>query len=231
MARTKKAKVNTVYWAGPESDTPTCADEVLKRYRDYFEFCMSKGYFSLWRNSFYSYNPNRYSNGNTMLAGQNNEWRVMKVNEYKNLIDHIQNLTITDRPVWQASAINTDAQSRKQCIIAEGLLDYTIRAKRVERHLNDATKFALLFGDGFVFQKWDGNAGDKVATDEETGESKYTGDIRYTAVEAVDLIRDPNLSSFNKRSWVIVRTYENKYDLAAKYPEYAVDICSTQACC
>lgn len=225
MARNKQKSPGT-YWA--VEDTMTCSDAVISRYNDYYQFCMSKGYFSLWRNSFFTYNPNRYSAGNTMTAGESNEYRVMRVNHYKNLLEHIQNLTITDRPVWQAQATNSDARSQKQCIIAEGLLDYTMREKRVERHLKDATKFALLFGDGFIFEKWDPQAGKVVATDPETGESKHEGDIKYTSLEAVDLVRDPNLSSYAKRSWVIARTYENKYDIAAKYPEYADEIISTQ---
>lgn len=223
----RKAKVTVKkpeYWAS--SDTRTCADEILKRVNDYYTFCMAKGYFSLWRNSYYSYNPNRYTSGNTMLAGESNEYRVMRVNHYKNLVDHIQNLTITDRPVWQTTATNSDAKSQKQCIIAEGLLDYTMREKRVERHLKDACKFSLLFGDGFIFQKWDPTSGEAVASAD--GQTKHEGDIKYTSLESVDLIRDPNLSSYAKRSWVVARTYENKYDIAAKYPEYADEIVATQ---
>ena len=49
------------YWAS--EDTRTCGDEVLKRCADYWTFCMSKGWFTLWRRLYYAYNPNRYSLG------------------------------------------------------------------------------------------------------------------------------------------------------------------------
>jgi hypothetical protein len=56
---TNAAPYDEEYWAA--SDTRTCGDEVLKRAQDYWTFCQSKGWFTLWRRLFYSYNPNRYS--------------------------------------------------------------------------------------------------------------------------------------------------------------------------
>lgn len=213
-----------LYWAA--EDTLACADEIIQRVDDYYEFCMSKGFFSLWRNSFYSYNPNRYNSGRTLLGGESNEFRVLQVNHYRNLIEHIQNLTITDRPVWKAVATNSDSRSQKQCVVAEGLLDYIMRSKRVERHIRDATRFSLLFGSGFVMQTWDPAAGKPVAADGQ--DTQHEGDLHFNSLQPVDIIIDPNLSSYSTRSWLIARTYQNKYDLAAKFPEYADVITSTQ---
>jgi hypothetical protein len=36
-----------------------------------------------------------------------------------------------------------------------------------------------------------------------------------------DVIMDPLLPSYDKHSWLILRKWENKYDLAAKYPKWA----------
>ena len=210
------------YWAA--QDTRKCADEVIKRCDDYWKFCMSRGWFSMWRRLYYAYNPNRYTIGQTVLAGESNEFRTIKVNHFRNLLEHIQTLSITDRPAWQPQSVNSDSKSQKQCIIAEGVLDYFMREKRIERHLRDATRNALLMTEGFVMEEWDTSSGEALATDQETGHTRHDGDIHYCSLEPVDVVRDPNLKSFSQRSWLIVRTYENKYDLAKRFPEYAEEI-------
>ena len=215
------------YWAA--QDTRACGDEVIKRCDDYWSFCMAKGWFTEWRRLYYAYNPNRYTLGQTVQSGESNEYRTIKVNHFRNILEHIQTLSITDRPAWQPQSTNSDSRSQKQCIIAEGVLDYYMREKRVERHLRDATRNALLFTEGYVMSTWDNFKGDAVARDVETGETRHTGDLMYTSCEPVDVVRDPNLKAFNQRSWVVVRTYENKYDLAKKYSEYAEDIVGQQS--
>ena len=213
------------YWAS--DDTRTCADEVLKRCNDYWVFCMSKGWFTLWRRLYYAYNPNRYSLAQTIQSGESNEYRTIKVNHFRNLLEHVQTLSITDRPAWQPQSVNSDSRSQKQTIVAAGVLDYYMREKRVERHLRDATRNALLFTEGFVSEQWVPTAGNAIARDSETGETRHDGDLHYGSHEPVDIVRDPNLKSFSQRSWVVVRSYENKYDLASKFPEYREEITST----
>lgn len=215
------------YWAS--EPTRECADEVLKKCNDYWTFCMAKGWFTEWRRLYYAYNPNRYTLGQTVQSGESNEYRTIKVNHFRNILEHIQTLSITDRPAWQPQSTNSDSRSQKQCIIAEGVLDYYMREKRVERHLRDATRNALLFTEGFVMETWDSFKGEAMAHDADTGETRHSGDIVYTSLEPVDIVRDPNLKSFSQRSWLVARTYENKYDLAAKYPEYHDEIVNQQS--
>jgi hypothetical protein len=213
------------YWAA--GDTRTCADEVVKRCDDYWEFCMSKGWMTLWRRLYYAYNPNRYSLGQTIQTGESNEYRTIRVNHFRNLLEHIQNLAITDRPAWQPQSVNSDSTSQKQTIIAESILDYYMREKRVERHLRDATRNSLLFGEGFVSTTWEPTIGAAVSRDMDTGREIREGDLRYFSHEPVDIVRDPNLKHWSQRSWIVVRTYENKYELAERFPEYRDEITST----
>jgi hypothetical protein len=154
----------------------------------------------------------------TVLAGENNEYRTIKVNAFKNILEHVQNLSITERPAWQPQATNSDSKSQKQCLIAEAVLDYYMNEKKVERYLKDAVTFALLFGEGVITTTWEPQNG----PEDQTGEK--SGDIEYNCHEPVDVIRNVNLKSFNKRDWLVVRTYENKYELAAKYPDYNDEI-------
>jgi len=204
--------------------TRECADEILKRCDDYWTFCKTSNWFENWRKLYYAYNPNRYVAGQTIMAGESNEYRTIKVNHFRNLLEHIQTLSITDRPAWQPQSTNSDSSSQKQTIIAAGVLDYMMREKRVERHLRDATRNALLFTEGFVSERWEPQAGNAIAQDQDTGEKRHDGDIKYSSHEPVDVVRDPNLKHFSQRSWIVLRTYENKYDLAKRYTEYQDEI-------
>ena len=210
------------YWASAE--TRIAADAIMDRVDDYYRFCKTSNWFENWRKLYYCYNPNRYIAGQTVMAGESNEYRTIKVNHFKNLLEHIQTLSITDRPAWQPQSSNSDSKSQKQTIIANGVLDYMMREKRVERHLHDATRNALLFCEGFISEQWDPNKGEALAHDAETGTTRHSGDIVYASHEPVDVIRDPNLKHFSQRSWIVLRTYENKYDIAKKYPEYQEEI-------
>jgi hypothetical protein len=218
--------VNQEYWAS--ADTRECADEIIKRSEDYWTFCKAKGWFTLWRRLYYAYNPNRYTLGQTITNGESNEYRTIKVNHFRNILEHIHTLSITDRPAWQPQSVNSDTRSQKQTIIAKGILDYYMRERRVERHLRDATRNALLFTEGFVSTLWDPFVGEVLAVDPDTNEEKREGDVKYITHEPVDVVRDPNLKAFHQRDWLVIRTYVNKYNLAEQYPEYKEDIVSQQ---
>ena len=211
------------YWAA-DPDSRVCADEIIDRCHDYWTALLKNGWFDTWRRLYYSYNANRYTLAQTVQAGENAEYRTIKVNHFRNILEHIQNLSITDRPAWEPVSTNTDSRSQKQTIIARGILDYYMREKDVPQHLRNAVTNALLFTEGFVSVLWDEGKGKAIARDPETGQIRYEGDVKYQAHEPVDVIRDPNLKAFNQRDWVVVRTYENKYNLAEKYPEYREEI-------
>jgi hypothetical protein len=205
-------------------DSRQCADEVINRCNDYWNTCSSSGLFELWRRLYYSYNPNRYTLGQTSKAGTQSDYRVIRVNHFRNLIDHIQTLTITDRPAWEPQSANSDSKTQKQTIIARGILDYYMRQDRVERQLFTATRNAMLFGEGFILLNWNQKAGEPIGKDIDTGEVKYAGDLEYSTLEPVDVVRDMNLKDFYLRDWVVTRSYVNKYDLAKQFEEYASEI-------
>ncbi len=51
-----------------------------------------------------------------------------------------------------------------------------------------------------------------------------SGDLRFTNVSAWDVIRDPNKLSYEELDYVIVRLRRNRYELAARYPEFSQEI-------
>jgi hypothetical protein len=160
------------------------------------------------------------SSGHTItFAGEQGELAQLPVNHIRNLAQHMYVMTTSSRPSMEARAANSDYKSSAQVTLANGLLDYYMREKRLERYINKAVELSVVLGAGYVKVEWDATAGSVVEEDSETGEKIYEGDLRFTNVSPFDVVFDVNRED-NNHDWILVRTYKNKFDLAAKYPEY-----------
>lgn len=220
MAKNKTSKSDPKkYWSA--ADTKTCAAEVRNRVEQYYQFLATEGYIPLWALMYANYYGGMNRGGRINAAGAQGEYQIVNTNHFRNLLEHIQQLVVSSRPVADPRAINSDAKSLKQTILAKGLLDYYIREKRLENQLFSATEYALVFGEGFIIPTWDATAGEQVGSDPDTEEDIRTGDLMYEAKEPIDIIRDPRLDNYRSRDWLVVRSYVNRYTLMAKYPEFA----------
>lgn len=154
------------------------------------------------------------------LSGDGDQGELVRfpVNHYRNIGLHLLNMTTASRPAMQARASNTDYKSLTQTILANGLLDYYMREKHLEDYLLRATEYAIVFGEGYVKLAWNATAGKIIDEDEETGEKYYEGDLQYTNLSPLDVFRDHSKEN-NDHDWLITRTYKNRYDMMAKYPE------------
>jgi hypothetical protein len=59
-------------------------------------------------------------------------------------------MTTSTRPAFQAKSINTDYESQVQTTLANGLLEYYLREKRLEIYLKRMVEYAVVMGSGFV---------------------------------------------------------------------------------
>lgn len=215
-----------IYWAADE--TKMCADEVYNRIDNYYEALNNNGLMGLWLQSYRYYFGGRMRGGRVNNGGDQGEYQVLNVNHYRNLLLHIKQIACSTRPAFEPRAVNSDIKSQKQTILARGLLDYYMREKRVDRDLDTATEFCLAFGEGFVHTRWNATSGKVWATDPDSGAEYHDGDVVSKAFEPIDVIRDPMLEQYRERSWVVVRDRINKYELAAKYPEFASELIALQ---
>jgi hypothetical protein len=121
---------------------------------------------------------------------------------------------------YRARASNSDSKSIIQTDLANGLLDYYVRQKRVEKYVHDAVKQAVVLATGYVKMEWNATTGDIYDYHPETNAPIYEGDIEFTNLEPFDVIFDPNKANSHSHEWVLCRSFKNKYDLAAKYPDF-----------
>jgi hypothetical protein len=161
-------------------------------------------------------------------VGSNGELAGLRVNHFRNLGQHMLTLCCSQRPTPQPISTNTDAKSIEQTILASGLLEYYSREKRVERILKKAAESAIVLGEGYIKDEWDETAGQPYDKDENE-RWIHEGDLKFTNVTPYDVIKDVYADSTESLDWLMTRTWLNKYDLAAKFPECADEIMAVPA--
>jgi len=163
------------------------------------------------------------------FSGEQGELVNYPLNHYRNIARYQLIYTTSSRPSVTTKATNTDYKSLSQAILADSLLEYYMREKRLEEYLKTATEYAIVLGEGYIKVEWDPTRGEEYGVNEETGSIIYEGDLRYSVLSPYDVIRDPYKEDSAENDWLIVRSFKNKFDLIAKYPEYEDQILAIKA--
>lgn len=211
------------YWAS--ADSKEIADKILEKVDNFYEYLQLSGRLDLYRRSYAYYYRPRATGGRLNSAGEQGELTAFSVNHYRNLLLHLETLTLQQRPYFEARATNSDVKSQAQVILANNLMDYYLREKRLERNIKQCVKEGLMFSEGYVRVEWDTNGGDKYGVTP-TGADVMQGDIKYTNYNTLDVIRDYTKTYSNQDDWYILRDFKNKFDLAEQFPELKDDILS-----
>jgi len=211
-------EITDQYWASLDKDNLLSA--LSARVDEYFKYLRTSNRMYVWRSSYQMYNQAMFKGPRVRTVGRHGEYLNMTVNHYRSLIQNMITMTVNQRPAFEPRATNTDVESQTQTVLARGLLDYYMREERLERYLKQAVEFALLYGEGYITCTWNATAGEAVGIDPETQTEMKTGDLDFWVYEPIDVIRSVNQSSAQANQWYICRTYRNKWDLIAKYPDF-----------
>jgi len=161
------------------------------------------------------------------FGGEQGELAHLPINHFGNLAQHILVMVTANRPTFQARSTNTDHKSLVQTNLANSLLDYYMREKRVESILRSAVESAIVMGSGFIKIEWNATTGEIYDFNEETQTPIYEGDAVFTNLSPYDVVFDSTKETTDL-DWVIVRSWKNKFDIAAKYPEMEQEIVQLQ---
>ena len=213
----------------PPKDT---AFVLLQKSRTFFNVLESNQYLEklrkMWKAYYGAYNNSAGSGHSIEYTGEQGEFTALPVNHFANLARHIYVMITTNRPVMEARAINTDYKSLSQTYLANSILDYYMREKRLEDALKQAAEMAVVLGSGFIKLEWNATAGEAYDVDPDTGQFNYEGEIEFTNLSPMDVVVDGTKESWNNE-WVLTRSRENRFNLMAKYPEYTDKIKSLPA--
>lgn len=217
---------NQVYFAARKA-TDVAAD-LTGRAKDFYTQLQINEYMdkisTCWRYYFGAYYSDVADGHKISFGGEQGEQVNLPINHLRNIAQNMLVITTSNRPAMMARATNTDYKSFVQTKLANGLLDYYMRDKRLERFLKTAVEYAIVMGVGYLKMEWDATAGEVYDIDPETGKANYEGDVRFSNPTPLDVIFDTTKESSEDHEWVLVRSFKNKFNLAAKYKDLADEI-------
>lgn len=164
-----------------------------------------------------------HATSEVLRGGEQGELTEIRVNHSRALAQTLFNLIAAAKVSWQPVATNNDYSAASQAVLAQGILEYYWSDGTVSQRCQRALEEAIPYCEAFLFTEWDDTLGELV-TQDETGGWVRTGDIRFTNLSTWDVIRDPRKLSYDECDWIILRLRRNKYDLAARFPEFKDEI-------
>jgi hypothetical protein len=234
-----------IYFAADEADK--AVDYLNKKSKEWFNSVTYNNYMDRIKRSFDAYHGNYFEEAHTIsFGGEQGELVNLAINHYRNIADHMLNMVTSTRPAFQCRAVNTDRRSQIQASLGNGLLDYYMRERRLERYLKRATQYAIVLSAGYIKMEWDstkGNITDYVEPSPESIESYdedenpldingrilksiplYQGDVSFRVLSPFDVLFDSTKENYEDNEWILSRSFVNRFSLAAKYPELREEI-------
>lgn len=230
-----------VYFAAREADETVSV--LLTKANAWFRNLDTNGYLDKLREMWAAYHGAYYTSvqdGHRItFSGEQGELANLPVNHLRNIAQNILVMITSTRPSMEARSVNTDYKSFVQTKLANGLLDYYMREKRLERYLKTAVEYAIVLGSGYIKMEWNATGGEiydripmeadpnaevQPGTEQDRGGQGdegfpvYEGDVQFMNLSPFDVVVD-NTKENQDHDWVLCRSYKNKFDLAAKYPD------------
>lgn len=164
-------------------------------------------------------------------SGQEGELTNTYVNHYANLITHMVNMVCQQKLAYEPQATVNDSEAQDQIKLAKGILyTYANRSDMdLDGVLRNATEMSCVFGEAYVSCLWNKYLGQTIAyKQDDTGQPQEIkdGDNEYRVWTPFDIIVDTSLPAHELSSWLCLRKWENKYEVAAEYPDWSSDIIS-----
>jgi hypothetical protein len=213
------------YFAAKKADD--CARTLLAKGESFFSALRANAYLDkmmrMWRAYHGAWSTDVGYGHAVQFTGEQGELVQLNVNHFRNIAQHMHTMITANRPIMEARAINTDYKSLAQTYVANGILDYYMREKHLETAFKRAAEMAIVLGAGFVKLEWNATAGEAYDVDPETGEFAYEGELEFTNLSPFDVVVDGTKETWNNE-WILVRSFQNRYNLMAKYPELAEKI-------
>lgn len=212
------------YWAAMPADL--IAAEIEKQFETYQRLLESSGYLRRIKACYDTYYG--VDKDGSIELHQSDDGAITKisVNHFKNLVKRLHILITQNKLNFVPRSRNTDAKSQVETDLGKGILEYYSDEKEMNSSFSESVETALVCLEGFLWHPWDQMAGEELMADVATGQIMNTGDQVFECFTPLDVAR-----SMGKRKspWHIIRAKMNKYDLAAKYPQFAQDILSSSS--
>jgi hypothetical protein len=215
-------------------DVDDCVSMTIEKIEEYYAEMNRTGRINLYRNAFVKFYQGFILKGAVYHSGQEGELLNSYENHYANLITHMVNMVCQQKLSYEPQAVTSEGLALDQLKLAKGLLyQYANRPDiDLDGKLRTAAEMSQVFTECYVFVLWDKHKGRLIATDVQEGEDGEQtqgpqikeGENIIEVASPFDVIVDTTLPSNAQKKWVIYRRWENKFDLAAEYPDWSAEI-------
>lgn len=225
-----RAKAPVEYFAAEESVTD-CVSGLIRHIEAYYKEMNRTGRVNLYRNSYFKFYQGFIMKGALYHSGQEGELVNTYVNHYANLITHMVNMVCQQKLSYEPQTTINDSEAQDQIKLAKGILyTYANRSDMdLDGVLRNGTEMSCVFGEAYISALWNKYTGRTIAfKQDEEGQSQEIkeGDNEYRVWSPFDVIVDTTLPAHELSSWLCLRKWENKFEVAAEYPDWADDIIS-----
>lgn len=233
----KSDKFDDEYFASKE--VTECVSDVIEKIDEYFSEMNRTGRINLYRNAYFKFYAGFILKGALYNSGQMGELVNTYVNHYANLITHMVNMVCQQKLAYEPQVIEDDSEAQDQIKLAKGILFAYANNPEADLDgiLRNATEMSCVFMESYVSVLWNKSKGRTLAVDiirdqdgsDREGNELKEGDNEYQVHSPFDVIVDTSLTSNASKKWVVLRKWENKFDVAAEYPNWADEIVQLSA--
>ena len=198
----------------------------LKRFEDYASHVERTGRLSTWKRAYKKRYVGTIEGSRIRMAGDKNQFLITQVNHLGNICNHIINNITGSKQNITPRATNSDFQSLAQTKVARNVLTYYTDKGLEDKHVL-AADICLTFATAYLEEIWNPTDGNDIAVDQETKKTVKDGDVNWYVYSPLDVAFDTTVNSSDDCQYRITRKWENKWELAAKYPQYEQEILSS----
>lgn len=164
----------TVYFGDVDFMDPKFASETFAYADAWIDYSETQGYASRWISNWMLYHGANadadgrggdrglWSETSFDIVGESGELLQANYNDFRNLLQHILNMTVSQPPNMSAVAINDDAESLVAAETFDGVFNYymtTYRSGRLLKQSRIAVERAIVTDTGYMLCEWDEYAG------------------------------------------------------------------------
>lgn len=221
------------YWAA-EDNPQALAENCASRVKSFFDSIRASHHYATIARNWLYYHGLYFDSDEvfdwTAVREISDQMLAAGVNHFRNLIEHLFTFVCQQRLSFEARAKQNDTRSFEQAKVAKQVVDHYLREEGLEIHLKRAVRHALVMTSGYVYHPWDIYAGQQIAIPDFEGyePSQFSddntppyqivpeGNFTFSNPTVWDVVFDPHVREWERNQWLIIRTFENRFELAAQ---------------
>lgn len=208
------------YWATLEGNA--LSDAMKKKMDDYDTYLEAIGRVERFRRSWEMLNGQTEGANGLKRGGKAGELVKISVNNYRAFANNIHVLLTQAKSYFECQAENMDFKSQAECVLGKSVVDYYNDEAKIGTKFSQSVFTCLGFAEVFLEIDWDEGKGKPFAVgNAESGAMELAGDITVRSHGTLNVARDIYQKTSENTRWWIVRDFQDKFELAATYPDHA----------